>query len=50
MRINIDDTDMDDNLSYTYNGELFTGEVVETNPAGDVIELGEYRLGVEHGR
>jgi len=30
MRINIDATDIDDGLRYLHDGELFTGELVET--------------------
>lgn len=39
MRINIDETDIGDDLAYRYKGELFTGEVVETDPHGRIISL-----------
>lgn len=49
MRVNIDDTDFDDDLRYFYDGEPFTGEAVETHPNGQVINLITFRNGVEHG-
>jgi antitoxin component YwqK of YwqJK toxin-antitoxin module len=49
MRVNIDDTDFDDDLRYFYKGEPFTGEAVETDPAGRVIALTTFRNGIEHG-
>ncbi|HEY4459878.1 MAG TPA: hypothetical protein VGN81_36545 [Pseudonocardiaceae bacterium] len=45
MRINDDDTDMDESLRILYQGELFTGEVVETDDDGTVIRLNTYRDG-----
>jgi antitoxin component YwqK of YwqJK toxin-antitoxin module len=39
MRIDIDDVDFDDGVHYRYNGELVTGEVVETDRDGNLIEL-----------
>lgn len=39
MRINIDDADIGDDLAYRYRGELFTGEVVETDQDGKVVNL-----------
>lgn len=39
MRINIDETDVGDDLAYRYKGELFTGEIVETDPQGNVVNL-----------
>lgn len=39
MRIDIDDVDFDDGVNYRYNGQLLTGEVVETDRDGNVIEL-----------
>lgn len=38
-RVNIDDTELDDALAYTVNGEYFTGEVVESISNGQIIEL-----------
>lgn len=49
MRVNIDDTDQDDALRYVYNGELFTGEVVEMDKAGNVVGLTTVREGIPHG-
>lgn len=37
MRINIDELDIGDDLAYYYEGELFTGEVVETDQNGHII-------------
>lgn len=49
MRINIDDTDIGDDLAYRYRGQPFTGEVVETNRAGQVINLMTLVDGRGHG-
>lgn len=49
MRVNIDDTDFDDSLRYFYQGEPLTGEAVETDLDGNVIELTTFRNGVEEG-
>ena len=49
MRVNIDDTDMDKAQRFTYDGELFTGEVVETDRDGNVIGLTTVRDGIPHG-
>jgi antitoxin component YwqK of YwqJK toxin-antitoxin module len=49
MRVNFDDTDMDDGLRTTYQGEWFTGEVVETDHAGNVTSLATYVNGREDG-
>lgn len=49
MRINIDDTDIDDSLHYLYQGEPFTGEVVETNQAGQILNLITLSGGRGHG-
>jgi antitoxin component YwqK of YwqJK toxin-antitoxin module len=49
MRVNIDDTDMDDAQRFLYRGALFTGELVETDPAGTVIALTTIRNGIAHG-
>ncbi len=38
-RVNIDDTDIDDSLAYLVDGKYFTGEIVETNSTGRIIEL-----------
>ena len=50
MRVNIDDTDFDDGLRYFYKGEPLTGEAVETDPDGNMIEITTFRNGVEEGR
>jgi antitoxin component YwqK of YwqJK toxin-antitoxin module len=39
VRINIDDADFDDGVFYRYNGELVTGEIVETDRQGNVVNL-----------
>lgn len=39
MRINIDDAEVDDSLRYTDEGHLFTGEIVEVDRNGNMIEL-----------
>ncbi len=49
MRVNIDDTDMDDGQRFRYRDELFTGELVETDQAGAVIALTTVRNGIAHG-
>lgn len=49
MRINIDDTDLDSDMRYLYQGEPFTGEAVETVSGGRVIAVTTYRNGREHG-
>lgn len=50
MRINIDDTTLDDDAShFLYDGEPFTGELVETDPAGSVIALTPVVDGRRHG-
>lgn len=37
MRINIDDAEYDENYTYTYQGEPFTGELIETAPDGTLL-------------
>jgi antitoxin component YwqK of YwqJK toxin-antitoxin module len=49
MRINIDDTDLDDAGSYLHDGELFTGELVETDREGNVLALTPVVKGRVHG-
>lgn len=49
MRINIDDTDIGDDLIYRYQGEPFTGELVETNRTGQIITLITLVEGRRHG-
>jgi antitoxin component YwqK of YwqJK toxin-antitoxin module len=39
VRINIDDVDFDDGVNYLHDGLPMTGEVVETDHDGNVIEL-----------
>lgn len=49
MRINIDDTDLDSDMCYLYQGEPFTGEAVETVSGGRIIAVTTYQNGREHG-
>lgn len=49
MRINIDDTDLDDAGSYLHDGVPFTGELVETAPGGNVVALTPVVDGRVHG-
>ncbi len=49
MRVNIDDTDRDDALRYIYDGAPFTGEIEETDRAGNVIALLNVRNGIQEG-
>lgn len=50
MRINIDGTDLDDSLRYVYDGNLFTGELVELDQNGVVIALKTVVEGIVHGK
>lgn len=38
-RVNFDELDSDDSLEYVLDGELFTGEVVETDRTGRLLSL-----------
>jgi len=49
MRVNFDDTDVDDGLRVTYQGEWFTGEAIEVDRAGNIISLSAYINGREDG-
>ncbi|MFE2302362.1 toxin-antitoxin system YwqK family antitoxin [Streptomyces sp. NPDC059445] len=52
MRIDVDDPELDMGLdqSLTYQGRLFTGETVETNPrTGLVVAMTTYTDGLEDG-
>ncbi|HJP76361.1 MAG TPA: hypothetical protein VJ914_18985 [Pseudonocardiaceae bacterium] len=49
QRVNADDTDMDESERVLYQGEPFTGEVVETDEDGVVIRLNNYLDGKEEG-
>ncbi|MEU7771827.1 hypothetical protein AB0C44_10970 [Micromonospora taraxaci] len=49
MRVDYDDVATEDDLRVTYQGELFTGEVVERSPQGQVIALTTYFEGMEDG-
>lgn len=49
MRINIDETDFDDDLRYFHQGKPFTGEAIETAPTGELIALTTFRNGIEDG-
>ncbi len=49
MRVEFDDVDTDDDTRVEYQGEPFTGEVVERAPDGQVIALTSYFNGVEDG-
>jgi antitoxin component YwqK of YwqJK toxin-antitoxin module len=49
MRINFEEAYHDDDLRLRYQGERFTGEVVETTPDGRIIALTSYFNGMEDG-
>ncbi|MEV1159400.1 hypothetical protein AB0J27_28810 [Micromonospora chokoriensis] len=49
MRVDYDDVETEDDLRVTYQGEPFTGEVVERSPQGQVIALTTYFEGMEDG-
>jgi antitoxin component YwqK of YwqJK toxin-antitoxin module len=50
MRINIEETDLnEDGTHYTYQGELFTGEIVVTDRAGTVVAVKPVVGGRQHG-
>jgi antitoxin component YwqK of YwqJK toxin-antitoxin module len=51
MRVDIDDTDNDpdDPSRYLHEGEPFTGEIVETTPAGVVVTEFSVVAGLQHG-
>jgi antitoxin component YwqK of YwqJK toxin-antitoxin module len=49
QRVNADDTDMDEAQRVLFQGVPFTGEVVELDDDGVVIELNTYRDGREDG-
>jgi hypothetical protein len=49
MRVNGEDVVMSASLTVWYRGELFTGEVVDTDDDGQVVGLTTYEQGLEHG-
>ncbi|MEU7674674.1 hypothetical protein AB0C42_07670 [Micromonospora taraxaci] len=49
MRVDHDDVATEDDLRVTYQGELFTGEVVERSPQDQIIALTTYFKGIEDG-
>ncbi|MFI6267290.1 toxin-antitoxin system YwqK family antitoxin [Micromonospora zamorensis] len=49
MRVEYHDVETEDDLRVTHQGELFTGEVVERSPQGQVIALTTYFKGMEDG-
>ncbi|MDG4835724.1 hypothetical protein O7631_04245 [Micromonospora sp. WMMD967] len=49
MRVDYDDVETEDDLRVTYQGEPFTGEVVERSPQGQVVALTTYFEGMEDG-
>jgi antitoxin component YwqK of YwqJK toxin-antitoxin module len=49
MRVNIDDTSQEDEFTYTYRGEVFTGEVVDVDDAGNVLWMTPVIDGVANG-
>jgi antitoxin component YwqK of YwqJK toxin-antitoxin module len=49
VRVDYDDVETEDDLQVTYQGELFTGEVVERSPQGQIIALTTYVKGMEDG-
>lgn len=48
-RVNFDDVDSTDSLEYMVDGVLFTGEVVEFAPSGELVELVTVVNGLPHG-
>ena len=49
MRVDIDDTSFDDGFTYMYEGEPVTGEIVETDPDGNVVTVIPVVDGVPNG-
>ncbi|MGW0688441.1 toxin-antitoxin system YwqK family antitoxin [Streptomyces sp. NPDC002754] len=49
MRIDDEDTPMDDGMLVYYQDELFTGEVVSKDASGLVVDLVTYTNGVQNG-
>ncbi|PPK63300.1 hypothetical protein CLV40_12913 [Actinokineospora auranticolor] len=49
MRVEFDDVDTEDDLHVVYQGEPFTGEVVERAPNGQIVALTTYFNGMEDG-
>lgn len=49
MRVNIEDTRVDRDQMRTYNGELYTGEVVRFDEDGVLVELLNFTEGVSDG-
>lgn len=51
LRVNDDDPDLDqdENLYYWYRGELFTGEIAEHGPEGELVSLIAYKDGWPEG-
>jgi antitoxin component YwqK of YwqJK toxin-antitoxin module len=49
MRVDFDDVRTEDDLRVTYQGRLFTGEVVERGPDGVIVALTTYYAGMEDG-
>ena len=48
-RVNISEIDFNDDYSYTYKGEAFTGVVMEHGPAGELISEMSFVDGVKEG-
>lgn len=49
MRVELNDVTTEDDLRVTYQGEPFTGEVVERVRGGQIVAVRTYHLGVEDG-
>jgi antitoxin component YwqK of YwqJK toxin-antitoxin module len=49
LRIDVDDADVGDGNHFWYQGELFTGELVETDRAGNVLAVKPVVKGRGHG-
>ncbi|MGW3786101.1 toxin-antitoxin system YwqK family antitoxin [Micromonospora chokoriensis] len=49
MRVEYDDVETEDDLRVSHQGELFTGEVVERSPQGQIIAITTYFKGIEDG-
>ncbi|MFD0774129.1 toxin-antitoxin system YwqK family antitoxin [Streptomonospora algeriensis] len=48
-RVNEEDIDFDETEMVFYEGEPFTGEVVETDRAGNIVAAVAYNQGYRHG-
>lgn len=49
IRVDVDETEWDDDLRLLHNGVPFTGETVEKTPHGEVVAVSSYVNGREDG-